>query len=342
MIRADRQLLADAEAVCVEAIREAGAVLMDFFRRPLPVEFKEKGQQAPVTEADRRSEAVLRAVLQRAFPAHGIIGEEDESIVNAGAEYVWFLDPLDGTTNFAAGLPAFAISMGLCCRGVPVLGVVSIPWEGPGGTVFRASRGGGAYCNDTAVEVAPAEMPASIQLASMPFWAFGQYRVGRQTKLRQANVRANGSIAYELVYAARGAFQFSIISGARLWDMVGGVVLVQEAGGTTLFGNGQTRHWSNWELFLQRVLAKPFGTDTAALRKLHIDILAGNSHIVQQRATQIQRRRPSLLGKARRHLRKTWRRLKPASQPASPATKPSPTAPQPSYSASEKKEQQVQ
>ena len=170
-----------------------------------------------MTEADRRSEAVLRAVLQCLSGArHYWRGRRKHRQCRGSG----FLDPLDGTTNFAAGLPAFAISMGLCCRGVPVLGVVSIPWEGPGGTVFRASRGGGAYCNDT-VEVAPAEMPASIQLASMPFWAFGQYRVGRQTKLRQANVRANGSIAYELVYAARGAFQFSIISGARLWDMVG-------------------------------------------------------------------------------------------------------------------------
>jgi hypothetical protein len=124
--------------------------------------------------------------------------------------------------------------------------------------------------------------------------------------------------------------------------MVGGVVLVQEAGGTTLFGNGQTRRWSNWELFLQRALAKPFGADTAALRKLHVDILAGNSHIVQQRATQIRRRRPALLGKARHRLRKTWRRLKPSSQPASAAAQSSPAVPQPSYSATEKREQQAQ
>jgi myo-inositol-1(or 4)-monophosphatase len=319
VICADRQLLAEAEAVCIEAVREAGAVLMDFFRQPLPVEFKEKGQQAPVTEADRRSEELLRTALRRAFPEHGIIGEEDEGIVNAGAEYVWFLDPLDGTANFAAGLPAFAVSMGLCFRGVPVLGVVSIPWEGPAGTVFRAYQGSGAYCNSTAVTVAPAELPASMQLASMPFWAFVQYRVGRQARLRQANVRAHGSIAYELVYAARGAFQFSIISGARLWDMVAGVVLVQEAGGATLFGNGKMRRWNNWETFLQRVLARPFGEDSGALRKLHIDILAGNSHIVQQRAGHIRRRQPTLLSKTRHHVRRTWQRLKPALPTATPS-----------------------
>ena len=79
--------------------------------------------------------------LSRAFPNHGIIGEEAEDAVNPEADYLWFLDPLDGTTNFAAGLPAFAVSMGLCFRGVPVLGVVAVPWEGPGGTIFRAHVG---------------------------------------------------------------------------------------------------------------------------------------------------------------------------------------------------------
>src|SRR5437870_13548714 len=91
---ADRQMLVEAEAVCVQAVRQAGAVLLDYFRRPLTVEFKEKGQQSPVTEADRRSEELLRDTLRRAFPAHGIIGEEAEDALNPSADYVWFLDPL--------------------------------------------------------------------------------------------------------------------------------------------------------------------------------------------------------------------------------------------------------
>jgi myo-inositol-1(or 4)-monophosphatase len=306
-MEADRQMLVEAEAVCVEAVRQAGAVLLDYFRVPLQVEFKEKGQQAPVTEADRHSEGLLRAALGRAFPAHGIIGEEGEDVVNAGADYVWFLDPLDGTAKFAAGLPAFAISMGLCFRGQPVLGVIAIPWEGPDGTVFRAYQGGGAFCNDVGIQVAAAELPAGTQLASMPFWALWQYRVRRQAGMHQTNVRASGSIAYELVYAARGTFQYAIISGARLWDMVAGVVLVREAGGTTLFSNGAARRWRAWEPFLQRALSDPFGQDAAALRKLHVNMLAGNSQVVQQRAGQITMRRPSLVGKARQRLRKVWK-----------------------------------
>jgi hypothetical protein len=83
-------------------------------------------------------------------------------------------------------------------------------------------------------------------------------------------------------------------------------VLVQEAGGTVLFSNGAARGWSNWETFLQRALKTPFGQDPAALRKLFIYMLAGNAQVVQQRASQVILRRPSLWGKARRQLRKAW------------------------------------
>lgn len=307
---ADPQLLREAEAVCVQAIQQAGAILVDYFRQPLTVEFKEKGQQSPVTEADRRSEDALRTALSKTFPEHGIIGEEAEDAINPTADYVWFLDPLDGTTNFTAGLPAFAISMGLCFRGVPVLGVISVPWEGPQGTLFRAHQGGGAFCNDVPMQVAAAEVPAGTQLTSMPFWALWQYRVQRRSRILRVNGRAAGSIAYELAYAARGTFQWSIISGARLWDMVAGAVLIQEAGGTVMFSNGATRQWSDWETFVQRALKVPFGQDPAALRKLFIYMLAGNSQVVQQRAAQIKLR-PSRTwwGKVKRPVQKYWRKV---------------------------------
>jgi hypothetical protein len=103
------------------------------------------------------------------------------------------------------------------------------------------------------------------------------------------------------------------------------VVLVQEAGGTTLFGNSRARRWSAWEAFLQRALAAPFGQDAAALRKLHINILAGNPDIVQRRAAHIRLRRQTLLSKARQQLRKVWRRRQPS--PAAAPAAPSPTVP---------------
>ena len=304
---ADRQVLIDAEAVCVQAVRDAGAVLLSHFRQPLEVEFKEKGQQSPVTEADRRSEALLREALLRSFPDHGVIGEEAEDAVNPQADYLWFLDPLDGTANFTAGLPAFAISMGLCFRGVPVLGVVAVPWEGPDGTIFRAHAGGGAFCNDEPMQAAGAKTPEGTRLASTPGWMLQQYRVQRSAKMQRLNVRSAGSIAYELAYAARGTFQLTVISGARLWDMVAGAVLVQEAGGAVLYCNGKARRWQSWGAFQRQALAAPFGQDAAALRKLHVYMLAGNEEIVRQRAGQLAlRRMPGPLAKLRRRGRKLW------------------------------------
>ena len=306
-MRPDRQVLIDAEAACVQAAREAGAVLLSYFRQPLEVEFKEKGQQSPVTEADRRSEALLRDALSRAFPDHGIIGEEAEDAVNPEADYLWFLDPLDGTTNFAAGLPAFAISMGLCFRGVPVLGVVAVPWEGPGGTIFRAHDGGGAYCNDEPMQTAAADVPDGTRLASTPGWMLHQYRVQRGAKVQRLNVRSAGSIAYELAYAARGTFQLTVISGARLWDMVAGAVLVREAGGAVLFCNGKARRWdATGRRFQRRALSDALWPATRrALRKLHVYMLAGNERIVRERAGQIALRRlPGPLAKLRQRGRK--------------------------------------
>jgi myo-inositol-1(or 4)-monophosphatase len=321
-MQADRQLLGEAEAVCVEAVRRAGSVLLEYFRTALQVDFKARGKTDPVTEADRHSEALLRRTLTRAFPQHGIVGEEQEDAIRAEADYVWFLDPLDGTANFTAGLPAFAVSMGLCFRGQPVLGVIAVPWEGPEGTVFRAHQGGGAYCNDTAIQVAPADLPAGTRLVSMPFWSLWQYRIRQVARMRQTNVRASGSIAYELAYAAHGAFQFSVISGARLWDMVAGVVLIQEAGGVTLFSNSTVRRWNDWAPFLHRALARPFGHDAAALRKLHINILAGNPQLVRERAARIVTRRPSTIGKAKQHMQRAWKRLAASAPPAEKVDEP--------------------
>lgn len=324
-MQVDRQVLLEAEAVCVAAVREAGVMLKSYFRAPLDVEFKEKGQQSPVTEADRRSEVMLREALSKAFPDHGIIGEEQDDVVNPGADYVWFLDPLDGTTNFTAGLPAFAISMGLCFRGTPVLGVVGVPWEGGEGTIFRAHQGGGAHCNDVAMQIAPAEIPAGTRLMSMPFWALGQYRVGRRSGIRGGNIRANGSIAYELVYAAHGSYQFSVISGARLWDMIAGAVLVQEAGGTVLCCNGKARRWSDWETFLKRALTQPFGDDIEALRKLHVYMLVGNPDVVRRQAGMIGLRRPLPVVNA---IRKQLRKIKQRRRAKSPsATEGQPVPP---------------
>ena len=105
----------------------SGAVIRRHFRTPVPVE--EKADDSPVTIADRDAESAMRVIIQEAFPEHGIVGEEHDD-VNAGAAYVWVLDPIDGTKSFIAGKPIFGTLIALVRDGLPVLGVIDQPING--------------------------------------------------------------------------------------------------------------------------------------------------------------------------------------------------------------------
>ena len=138
--------IAAAEA----AAEAAGAVIRPLFRSPLLVEAK--GDASPVTEADRNAELAMRDVLRARFPGHGIWGEEFGPD-RADAEYLWVLDPIDGTRAFVTGRPLFGTLIGLLHRGVPVLGLIDQPgigerWIGAKGqrTRFRSPLGGSPGC----------------------------------------------------------------------------------------------------------------------------------------------------------------------------------------------------
>ena len=131
----------------VEIAREAGALLANYFERR--VAFEVKGEFDLVTEADRASERLVVERLRSHFPSHGIVAEEGGGH-DPGAEYCWYVDPLDGTTNFAHGFPAFCVSMGLARAGEIVAGVVFDPMHQE---MFTAERGAGAYLNNRRIHV---------------------------------------------------------------------------------------------------------------------------------------------------------------------------------------------
>ena len=136
--------LEEIERRAVEFARKAGEILLGHFRQPLQIEYKSEGRRDPVTQADRESEDWLRSAISEAFPDHGIVGEENPNSEHGSADFVWVLDPLDGTTNFLNGLPVFASSIGVLYRGRPAVAAIFVP--GPdGGSVVHARRGGGAF-----------------------------------------------------------------------------------------------------------------------------------------------------------------------------------------------------
>ena len=130
----DEALLADIETYAADIVRGAGAILNSHFGRSLDVEYKDEKKRDPVTNADMESQEFLTQAITHRFPDHGILAEEDQKQEDSPAkDFVWVLDPLDGTKNFMAGLPVYACSIGVVHRSVPIVGAVFVPWPCDGG-----------------------------------------------------------------------------------------------------------------------------------------------------------------------------------------------------------------
>ena len=223
--------------VAIETAREAGAILLSEFDRPVRITYK--GEVDLVTQADRRSEQAIVSRLHAQFPDHAIVAEE-----GGGAEgkspFRWHVDPLDGTTNFAHGYPCFAVSIGLEEAGELLVGVIYQPVSKE---LFTAVRGQGAYLNQKKIEVSRVETLATSLLATgFPsqkraqnpnihyYWDF---------TLRSHGVRRDGSAALDLAAVACGRFDGFWEFGLHSWDAAAGVLMVREAGGTVTRFDGQ-------------------------------------------------------------------------------------------------------
>jgi len=231
----DDTLLAEIEALATDLAREAGVILGGYFGRALQVEYKDEKERDPVTAVDKESEEFIALRIGEKFPGHGILGEEGEEDDSPAPDFVWAVDPLDGTRNFICGLPVYACSIGVMHRGVPVAGAIFIPWpDHEQGVVLHARRGGGAYLGDEPISVFQADEPKGNWLATLPGSFGAMYSFHRAMHGKIGEVRVAGSIAYELALTARGVLQYSLTTAPRLWDAVAGAVLVSEAGGVVM------------------------------------------------------------------------------------------------------------
>ncbi len=240
----------DFERAAVELARAAGERALEAFRSTLVLEFKGKKQDNPVTALDRDTETFLRNELRARFPEHGLLGEEHADDIAAGARFVWVIDPIDGTMNFASGLPLFGISIGLLDKGVPVAGCIWVP-VGPTLTpgVYRAHAGGGAWFDDQPVRVSKATDERG-QIMALPAGYLRAFRFRRASRdvPRAARAlpdpRTTGSCTAELVLIASGALRAGVFIKPSIWDVAAGVLIVREAG-------GDVRTWrdSRWQQF---------------------------------------------------------------------------------------------
>ena len=236
----DDKTLADMEALAVELARGAGEILTERFGGSLSVEFKDERRRDPVTDADTAAQEYLVKGISLRFPHHGILGEEDEEgeedASREAQDLLWVLDPLDGTKNFLHGLPVYASSVGAMHRGEPIVGAVFTSWpNGAGGIVHHARKGGGAFADGIPISVG--DLADGGQLATIPGSFDRIHRLGRRARDAAADPRVTGSIAYELILAARGATKYMYTSNPHLWDIVGGVAVALEAGAAMMVGS---------------------------------------------------------------------------------------------------------
>jgi myo-inositol-1(or 4)-monophosphatase len=220
-----------------EIAREAGRLLMEHFRRRVKIEYK--GDVDLVTVADRQSEALIIEHIRKQFPAHDIMGEEGTRI-ETGSDYKWYIDPLDGTTNFAHGYPVFCVSMAVEYQGERIVGVVYDPTRDE---LFAAEKGSGARLNGQPIQASSTARLAECLIAT----GFPSHKRHQnpniyfyhQLTLRSHGVRRAGSAALDLCNVASGRFDGFWEFNLNPWDTAAGVLIVEEAGGrVTDFSGG--------------------------------------------------------------------------------------------------------
>lgn len=225
--------------------RQAGALLRGFYEKGVTAEYK--GDVDLVTEADRASEALIVGKLNAAFPDHGIYGEEGTR-EGLDSEYRWYVDPLDGTTNFAHGFPAFCVLMGLERRkpglaanadGEMVAGVAYDPLRDE---MFSAERGKGAWLNQRRISVSKtATLQESLTATGFPSHkrhASPNVHFYQEITLRSHGVRRVGSAGLDMAYVAAGRLDGFWEFSLNPWDTSVGYLLVEEAGGTVTHFDG--------------------------------------------------------------------------------------------------------
>jgi myo-inositol-1(or 4)-monophosphatase len=224
----------DFLAVCEEAARAGGAVLLEWVER---FTVHEKGPSDLVTDADFASQEAVREIVSKAFPDHGFLSEEQPATTSSpaaksGSHYRWILDPLDGTTNYVHRIPDFAVSLALECEGEVLAATVFNPVHDE---CYTATKGGGAFLNGRRLQtsgiatlqnaVVAASFPPRIAADSPILADFLRIIVASQS------LRRTGSSALNLSYIAAGRFDAFWARDTKVWDVAAGYLLVREAGG---------------------------------------------------------------------------------------------------------------
>jgi len=227
----------------VKAARKAGSIITraSFDVDKLTIRTKQKNDF--VSEVDHAAEEAIISVLRDAYPDHGFLGEES-GYKDKDAEYLWIIDPLDGTTNFLHGFPQYCISIGLVHKGALSQAVVFDPNRNE---LFTATKGVGAYLNDRRIRVSKTDkIEDALVGTGFPFREIvnldDYVRMLKSVMKTCAGVRRPGAAALDLAWVACGRIDGFFEMGLSPWDMAAGALLIREAGGLVGDFDGEDRY----------------------------------------------------------------------------------------------------
>jgi myo-inositol-1(or 4)-monophosphatase len=217
--------------VAIDAARKAGAILIECSRTGVRIEHKQLLNL--VTNADYQAEQQIIDVIHAVFPTHPVLAEERGLTEQAPSRYKWVIDPLDGTTNFAHGFPAYCVSIGVECDGCGIVGVVYDPTRDD---LFTAQIGHGAYLNKVPISISSTDHLDRALLVTGFAYDIRETPNNNldhfvRFALKVQGMRRTGTAALDLCYVAAGRFDGFWQVTLNPWDMAAGVVILREAGG---------------------------------------------------------------------------------------------------------------
>ena len=233
--------------IAVRAARAAGKVIMKSMAQQEQLTIESKGQYDFVTQVDRVAESIIIDTIRKSYPHHSFLAEESGEHRGNDADYLWVIDPIDGTNNFMRGIPHFCVSIALIVKGQTQQAVIFDPVRDE---LFTASRGAGAQLNGYRLRTQKSKgLDGAVLATGFPFkmkHIMPEYQsVFNKFFEQAADVRRMGAAALDLAYVAAGRYEGFWEAGLQRWDIAAGDLIVREAGGlVTDFAGGMNHHVS--------------------------------------------------------------------------------------------------
>ena len=230
------------EKFCIRISKIAGDYVLNNFDGNFQIFSKDKKNNL-VTEIDHNAQKIIIKNITETYPDHLIVGEEDNiKKIKNNSEFIWVIDPIDGTTNFVNGIPNFAISIALLKNYEPIAGAIWIPWpNNEKSLIFSSSKNNGSRIGSLKLDLTENNI-SNLEEGSVTSYSSFSTLFGNKNrnikpwnKIIKGEKRVIGTVAYEMALAAKGVIKFGLFGPASIWDFGAGLLIIKEAGGVIYF-----------------------------------------------------------------------------------------------------------